>query len=78
MKEEVLFTFLNWDYREMPCTLITYDNGQIDLHAPTGEGHRGAIIQAALMLKDRGLQVGEMKLLDSSGMYYPVYPFKKE
>lgn len=83
-KTEILFTFEQWfdndgNGRPFPCTLYTWDDGYMDLHAQTGEGHSCAISRATRMLYwQRDLKVGDPKLCGPSGIYYEVVPCTKE
>ena len=75
--EKVLFEFKQWDNKKFPCTLITYDNGSMDLHAQTGDGHREAIKKAKKILMKKGLKVGKADGVGMTGMYYPVNKIKR-
>lgn len=77
MKEEILFRATSKrPARDWPVTLITYDNGNLDLHCQTGDHHQRAIRQAKRILGDRGLAVARTRGigLASSGVYYRVKP----
>ena len=71
--EEILFEFEQWEKGRMfPCTLITYTDGMMDLHAQTGDGHQKAIKRAKEILGARGLVVEKAEFIGGSGIYYPV------
>lgn len=77
-KEEILFSEYSdgWN-RNMPVTLITYDDGKMDVHCQTGDHHIKAIDKARAILWKKGLAVGPDEAVGGSGIYYPVKPLKE-
>jgi hypothetical protein len=59
--------------REWPVTLITYDNGKMDLHCQTGLHHVKAITAGRKIMNARGYSVARKHLwIAASGIYYRV------
>lgn len=71
--EEVLFEIDMWeDGRVFPVSLITYENGGMDLHFQTGAKHYEALARANSILKDRGMKFSKAEMVGPSGVYYSV------
>lgn len=76
-KEEVLFKAYDtgWE-EELDVTLISYEDGTMDLHSQTGPDFDARIKQAAEVLKARGLKLktGEVECIGGTGAYLTVVP----
>jgi galactose-1-phosphate uridylyltransferase len=64
---------VGWE-RDMPTTLITYDDGTNDLHCQTGDHHNRSIKLAKKKLKERNLKIvdNDSGSTYPSGIYYSV------
>lgn len=63
-----------WNGREMPVTLITYEDGSQDLHRQTGSQFDEHVAEAAQLLAARGLAVGKVEFIGPTGAYMRVTP----
>jgi len=63
----------DWD-REMPITLVTYSDGEQDVHWQTGSHWDEAMVLADKLLKERGLYrtQGNDGMIGPSGVYMAV------
>lgn len=77
--EQVLFTYYDRGWKKtMQCVLITYDNGNMDLHAQTGIDHRSAIYRARKILNTMDLSARRQPVMTGpTGTYYTVYKRKR-
>ena len=74
MLEEVIFTAIDsgWN-QELPITLITYDEGNMDIHRQTGTDFDKHMAEAEKILIARGLEINKMDFsVGSTGAYYGV------
>lgn len=59
VSEEVIFkgTDKHWNNKELPVTLITYEDGEMDIHRQTGWEFNNHINEARKVLAERGLKI---------------------
>ena len=77
MKETIILKTYSEDWgKEIPVTLIEYDNGTIDIHCQSGDHHDDAIEYAKKILKEQGMKVGKLEFVGPTGIYYPVTKIK--
>lgn len=58
--------------RELPVSVFTYSNGSRDLHRQTGTDFEAHVARARQMLRERGLQVGEVSFIGPTGAYMEI------
>lgn len=70
---EVLFSAFDSGWgRELPVSLLTYKTGEQDLHRQTGSDFEAHVERARLLLRERGLQVGEVSFIGPTGAYMAI------
>ena len=75
MQETILFYVYSkgWE-RDMPVTLVEYDNGGIDLVIQTGDHHSIALEMAKPVLEKLGMRIvsKDSTFIGPDGAYYDV------
>lgn len=71
--EEVIFEGFDKSWRRnLPVRLLTYGDGQIDLHRQSGSEFHAHMEEARRILAARGLVASEPEVIASTGIYMRV------